>query len=195
MRKSAFETVQRFQFGLSKIREYWEYFRTNTRLFCVSEVNDDILMWAHYAENHEGAVVKLRCLCDQDRPLCAAIQVNYRDEYPLISKLEKYVKHLTGQDKLNYDNLFREFLSTKSTHWRYEREWRCVGWKNEGSEGLFHYETIIPEELEAIYLGCRINSTDEQELIHILDDNFPDTEIYRAKTVEQKFKIQFEKIR
>ncbi len=28
-------------------------------IFCITEEYDNLLMWAHYAENHKGGVIKL----------------------------------------------------------------------------------------------------------------------------------------
>jgi hypothetical protein len=77
-----------------------------------------------------GCVFKFKCLPEYDRPLCAAVEVNYQEQYPLIADLPTYVKHLTGQVTLDYDNLFKVFASTKSSHWSYEKEWRCVSTLN-----------------------------------------------------------------
>ena len=31
---------------------WWREFANDTRVFCVTEIHDDLLMWAHYADNH-----------------------------------------------------------------------------------------------------------------------------------------------
>jgi len=45
---------------------------SGNKIFCVSENNDNLLMWAHYADEHKGAVIKLKCLPEKDNLLCAA---------------------------------------------------------------------------------------------------------------------------
>ena len=46
------------------------------RIFCLSEKNDNLLMWAHYSDNHKGAVIKLKCL-HGDYALSASQKVIY----------------------------------------------------------------------------------------------------------------------
>lgn len=35
---------------------WWREFANDTRVFCVTEIHDDLLMWAHYADNHRGCL-------------------------------------------------------------------------------------------------------------------------------------------
>jgi hypothetical protein len=41
----------------------------DTSIFCISETNDNILMWSHYAANHTGVVIKFLALAEVDSPL------------------------------------------------------------------------------------------------------------------------------
>src|SRR2546427_1031319 len=57
--------------SLKKYSDEWHEFLRNIRVFCVSEPHDDLLMWAHYANSHTGAVLKLKCISELDTALCA----------------------------------------------------------------------------------------------------------------------------
>jgi len=46
-------------------------------VFCVSERNDNILMWSHYATNHTGIVIKFLALQELDSPPILAQPVRY----------------------------------------------------------------------------------------------------------------------
>lgn len=186
-------TAARFESHLSQLRNIWESFRLNLRVFCVSEVNDDILMWAHYSENHEGCVIKFKCMPELDRPLCAAVPVKYQDEYPLRASLDTYIKHVTGQETLIDDGLFIRFISTKSNHWAYEKEWRLVGSRNKETE-LYKYENILSDEVEAIYLGCRMKPENEKEIISLVKKDYSHTQIFKAKIGDQRYSIEFNRI-
>ena len=57
------------------------------RVFCVSEVNDNILMWSHYAQYHRGVCIRLRVMPEVDNALCAAKKVIYTESPPSIPRV------------------------------------------------------------------------------------------------------------
>lgn len=87
-------------------------------VFCLSEVPDSLLMWAHYGGSHAGFVVEF----DGNHPyfheaisaeddLRHIRRVRYRDTRPSLPLAEMSSTEL--------------FLA-KSQHWAYENEWRIV---------------------------------------------------------------------
>lgn len=188
------ETKERFASGQNERREFLNRFRNQFAVLCLSERHDDLLMWAHYAKDHTGCVLKLRCLPELDRPLCMAKKVNYVPTYPLIANLEDYVKHLTGQIELDYDTLFEIFAFTKSTHWKYESEWRCVSELHNQERG-FDFDPLIPEELEAVYVGYRAEEEYKNNLTATIQNSFPDTKLYQARVDIQNYAMLFEELR
>jgi len=59
-------------------RKHWrEVQLPEMRVFCVSEVRDNLLMWAHYAQDHTGVVLEMWSLPDEDNPLSVAVPVEY----------------------------------------------------------------------------------------------------------------------
>lgn len=81
-------------------------------------------MWSHYAKDHTGCVLGLRCRPDLDRPLCAVKPVEYLREFPLRATLPEYIKHLTGQVEIDEEKVFQRFAFAKGADWHYEQEWR-----------------------------------------------------------------------
>lgn len=82
-----------------------------TGIFCLSEVNDNPLMWSHYADSHRGVCIEY----STSKGLlfeCELTRVCYVTRYPKLSSSDfpdrKYI---------------RKYLSTKSHHWKHEREW------------------------------------------------------------------------
>lgn len=188
------ELIDNFKNMLDEQREFIKHWRNDFAVLCLSEKHDNLLMWAHYAKNHTGCVLRLNSLPELDRPLAGAQKVKYVDEYPLISDIDSYVKHLTGQIELDYDNLFRIFAYSKSKHWKYEEEWRSVTSLRDVVAG-FDYSPVIPEELAEIYLGCRIEQQIEEKILSLIKDNFPSTIVYKAKPEIQNYELAFDQIR
>jgi hypothetical protein len=173
-------------------RAFYKDFRDRFAVLCVSKKYNDLLMWAHYGKDHSGCVLKLRCI--PERPLCMAKEVKYEPKYPLRGNLQDYVKHLTGQIELDYDNLFTVFAFTKSEHWAYEEEWRCISLLKDREAG-FDYDPLIPEELEAVYLGCRSEEPFKNKIIDVIIKQFPDTHVYQTYADVQNYGLKFEQIR
>lgn len=190
MAQASEETVRRFEQGLNERRQFLREFRRNFSVLCLSENRDSLLMWAHYAQDHKGCVFQLRCLPEQDRPICAAKKVNYVEEYPVISDIDAYIKHLTGQVELNYEKLFEIFAFTKSSHWAYESEWRCVSRLRDVKSGV-DFDPLFPDELEAIYLGCRSEPDYIDNVVELVHKNTPNTKIYKAVPNIQNYTMRF----
>ncbi|MGO4278190.1 DUF2971 domain-containing protein [Cupriavidus sp. RAF20_2] len=74
----------------------------------------DILMWSHYAQNHEGVCLRFEIAVDRDN-LLAALPVEYTETYPLV----EYMVEGSAQATLMA-------LLRKAPHWRYEKERRIV---------------------------------------------------------------------
>ena len=57
----------------------------NSGVVCLSEVNDSILMWSHYAQNHTGLCIEFHRTPDSllgDPEFCTPVQ--YSSKYPVI---------------------------------------------------------------------------------------------------------------
>jgi hypothetical protein len=79
----------------------------------LSERCDDILMWSHYGAGHTGVCVEFRA--ENDIAFIGAAQrVVYADTYTELPLLRD--GHCQAE----------RVVLTKSSHWKYEREWRVV---------------------------------------------------------------------
>lgn len=101
---------------------------SNNKISCFSEVNDSLLMWAYYANNHTGVCIRYNA--PQDKMLskyCRKVQ---------------YTNHYISD--LGFGVYFR-----KSLQWSHEQEWRIVCDTEE--------EYLPIDSIDAIYLGVRID--------------------------------------
>ena len=96
------------------IRETNRYIN-NSGILCLSGVCDDILMWSHYADSHRGFVIEYE-RSKRNYLGKSAIPVLYTDELPSLSPIDVLERKKESQEKL---------WLYKSTHWKYEKEWRC----------------------------------------------------------------------
>lgn len=96
---------------------------------CFSETYDNLLMWSHYGSEHQGFVVAI----DPQHFL----KKQKSDELPSGLKIRRVMYRESRPTKQSFgyhDYSFgrsHKILSTKSTHWSYEQEWRIQNFQNE----------------------------------------------------------------
>ena len=167
-----------------------------SRVLCVSEINDNVVMWSHYADSHSGVCIRLQCIEEIDNTLLLAKPVNYTSSFPLYPSLQEHVKHLTGEIPIDLAELLYRIPYIKHEHWGYENEWRVhVPHEEPGNEHGFNDWRENPRVFGAIYFGCRIDPKEAVKLISIIDARYPHMEVYRAKPSDKKFEIEFERIK
>ena len=161
---------------------------SDTSIFCLTEDFDNLLMWAHYADNHRGGVIKFLPVRAVDSPLLVARKVTYSKQIPTVDFVsllgDTFASSLAIRDAITL---------TKSLDWQYEKEWRIVSaLRNPASE----YEIIsfAEEEVGGLYLGCRMAEKDKSELIEIMAKKYPWAPIYQATPKKSEFSLAFEKI-
>lgn len=184
--------------GAAKLEDYaalWPRWLREMRVICVSEINDDILMWSLYADCHRGAVIELKCIPEKDTPLCEARRVDYRPDIPVMGTADQWVRHLTGQELLDLDNLFEMYTLTKSSHWAHQKEWRCLRASPDGARDvvpLVQLNALLPEEVSAVYLGCRIKPEDRQAILSLVASRVPHARVFQARQSRTEFTLVFE---
>lgn len=201
------DTIKLSEQYIEDINYWWKQFVRASRVFCVAEEHENLLMWAHYAEEHTGAVIKFRCLPELDTPLCAAKKVDYVKKPPVIAKLDEYIQYITRHDPdtLNQDSLFYDLILSKTKNWEYEKEWRVfippVNMENptipkddNGNEILFDLMSFYPQEIHAIYLGCKMNNDNRQKIVKCLTGDFGHVKKYNCFRSEKEYKLDFEEM-
>lgn len=158
------------------VEEQRERFLTTKGVCCFSEINDDLLMWAHYGGCYRGI-----CLAFDTRfePFHKIRKVSYVEKMPQIE-----VRPIVEGDATQ---VFESLFCTKSRSWAYEREWRCM---HAEANKLYTYR---PEALKAVYFGPRVDPADMEIVCLILAGQNPGVELWVAKRSETEFKVEFEK--
>lgn len=165
------------------------------RIFCVAETNDNLLMWSHYAQNHSGIVIKIRCIPKgKGSPLCAGVKVKYQDSIPNITA-DSVVKMLMCLDDLEFnswlEDLYDSWFFTKSTCWSYEKEWRVFGFSKSLKYQGFDLYKFSPEEIGAVYLGCRMEEKLKFQILDLVAHKYPRCNIFQSKIREKEYGLDF----
>lgn len=183
-----YEGMERAERRLPKTHEEFRAVIADLKLLCLSEVHDNILMWAHYAKDHTGIVLELACIEELDSAWGAAMPVRYEKRMPLLIDEDKLVALMSGVGTIVDPQIFHNSVYVKAADWAYEREWRLVGGRDKHK--AFEDFGFHPLELSGVYLGCRTTVADQDELIK-LAGAYPTARIYAGKKSERNFTVEF----
>jgi hypothetical protein len=159
----------------------------DTTVFCLSETHDNLLMWSHYAQNHTGAVVNFLSLSEVDSPLILAQPVRYSAQMP----------RLAFNSLMDFDEarkaVYEIITLTKTEVWAYEKEWRIITTLRNKTQS---YEILpyAPEEVAAIYLGCKMTKDDREEIVDVTRSKYPRAKVLQAEKHEKEFALIFRDI-
>ena len=160
-------TVELFQTELHRM------LRSLIAMYCLSERNDSVLMWAHYATKHTGFCIEFEA--SDETPFFGTAQpVTYESDYPHVDFFK------TPKDE-QLDPIFL----TKSCDWGYEREWRIID--HTRGRGLRRY----PESsMTGVIFGARISEMDKRSIIAWLEARKSSPKLYQATRHTSEFKIE-----
>jgi len=169
--------------------------RLQTRVLCLAEENDCLLMWSHYSASHTGAVFKLNVIEELDVSLLIAKKVTYSRVYPLLATEEELVDHLLYVNRIDFVQRECDLLLVKGDDWHYENEWRVsITDETYPLGGVIDFREP-PEVFGAIYLGCRMPRKDEEEIMELVAQHLPNMEIWKAVDGQRAYKIEFERLK
>lgn len=127
----------------------------NEKFCCFSTINNNILMWAHYANKHTGICLEFDLLKDEDETLTRTLlPVRYTN----VNKSYNYVH--------NPDGYLLRLLFTKSLDWAYEHEYRLAKSGLDGNKLHFNLQA-----LSSVIFGCRTTLENKQVVKSILNNN------------------------
>jgi hypothetical protein len=118
------------------------------RVCCFSATKLNILMWSHYAENHEGI-----CLCFRSHKKGNGHFLTL-DSKPYILFPVKYAKEKPKKVNMLYEEQYQklmDFSLTKYSDWNYETEYRIPILKDKFVQG--YTKKFNKEDLEGVIFG------------------------------------------
>ena len=192
--------------GLAETEKQIDQYRANmnslitvdlnkSRVLCVTEQNDNVVMWSHYADSHKGICLRLQCIPEIDNTLLAARKVEYTTEFPLFPTLDQHIRYYTGEAPIDFAKVLYDIPFMKHKDWRYEKEWRVHVPHSADAEGNGYDDWKENTRVfGAMYLGCRVEPADAAELVEMAKLNYPHMEIYQAKASTKGFLLEFEKV-
>lgn len=152
---------------------FWEMLNTYG-IYSMSEVKDDILMWAHYSDSHTGVCLEFDAQAIETF-FWEAFKVTYQKECPPVDAMD-----------LEKQTEFLKALCVKSDHWSYEKERRVIRTEQEGGSGYYKF---TPELLKGVILGARIQEESKRKIFEWVKKYPTQINLYQAKLNELEFKL------
>lgn len=193
MHEASIETAAKiYSGGMDQLNADLQKQLCHSRVLCVTELHDNVVMWSHYADEHRGVVFKLGCIDEIDNSLLVARKVSYAQTSPPFPSADEYARHLTGEKPIDLLPFFLNVAFMKHPDWAYEKEWRVhapLQQKDPGDGYTFYQEK--PQIFEAIYLGCRMHNNEVGAIVKLISRNLPTTKIFRGKKSNSGFTLSF----
>ena len=148
---------------------------------CLSESINSVIMWSHYAQNHEGFALEydLRFLLGQNDMNCCIFPVIYDNtRYNAENFIQWIIAKGFGFNAKNPDLLSHFKMAIhKSTQWEYEKEWRIIN--SEQHPTWQSRVTSLNIAPKAIYYGERISNINKKILHYIAQEKgIPEYDMY-----------------
>jgi hypothetical protein len=166
-----------------------------SRVFCVTEDKGNLLMWAHYAQDHKGLVFEIENIHGSNNILSNIKKVSYGEKpisYFTLEELFDWVFFLEDPDFEKM--LFHTYACYKSNHWDYEKEWRVLYDTQSLDQPALHFDRRFDSiQLKSISFGCNSRIEDILEIGRMAKLVNPKVELYKAKKKDREFALFFEK--
>lgn len=165
-------------------------FDENIGVLSLSEIRDDLLMWAHYAQNHKGLVIGFN---SEHRYFHQ--QLSPSDEFRYVRQVS-YSKRRPSIGLTTIEDASDIFL-TKSEDWAYEHEWRMMRPLTDATEARsvndepIHLFSFPPDCVTEVILGYRMLPQVKKEILECLasDEQYSSVKKYVAVLDEREFKL------
>lgn len=157
-------------------------------ILCLSEIYDNELMWANYAENHTGLVLEFETEHHFFKPI---IKVEYTHDIPTIN-LEEFEEIETNPLK------YLKIIKNKSINWNYEREQRIFKLLRQNDRIEDNLDSLSfpiflfrfpPHCLKGIIFGARFSEKTIDKFLKLVDYKIYSNLAFSKMTINHDLKV------
>jgi hypothetical protein len=181
------EAFKRGEAALPTLQAEVRVHMADSKILCLSEVPDSTVMWTHYAEGHQGLVLRVKSIPELDSAWGAARPVQYMADMPRLLDNEFLADLLSGRVSMNVETIMDRLVYTKSTDWVYEREWRIFAGSGRNARASYEDIPFSAQELDAVILGNRMPEEERSMFIEIIRSRYPHAQILEMRKAQKRF--------
>ena len=140
------------------------------RIACFAETPYSMLMWSHYAKNHQGFCIEYETPDYSDNNadiyhnLFPVIYTDTRTDLTNLSLNWKSTGILSAEDLWDF---YKYGLLCKSLDWKYQNEWRLISCDDLLTDSSYNCQFF---KIKKLYLGNRMSPEDRIKIIQICKD-------------------------
>ena len=160
-------------------------------ILCLTETPNNLLMWAHYADSHQGFAIEFN-----SSNIFFDRRKTEEDDFRHLRKVI-YSKERPNIVLSELDT-FAPFL-TKGLEWSYESEWRIMDHLETASKiigegpSAIHLFEFPKSAIKRVIFGCKISESKKDEILKIIESskNYQQIACVQAQIHESKFELTF----
>lgn len=161
------------------------------RVQCMSEADDIILMWSHYAEQHAGVAISFNPTLIENQHRRAIEPVSYVADLPKLIDEKAWLRSIvygsTSNPSVRID--MRDWALIKHDGWSYEREWRFAWIESKGVSGSFSSYSFPDEAIVEIIFGYRCAPSNIKSICTISKKLYPHVRFYKMSLHANKYAL------
>lgn len=166
-------------------------FNSKINVISLSDINDSILMWSHYSNEHKGICIEYDFSNIDLKSLNGCFRkVYYSDKIVFNNKNNLLIDNNMSPPEYTHDFLY--LYHYKHNNWKYENEYKLIIY-NKKSKQL----NIVPK-IKSIYFGKECDSENIQKIILLIQkfNYYKNIKLYKMKSKKENlFKLEAEIIK
>ena len=162
-------------------------------VLCLTENENNHLMWAHYANSHKGLLIEFDTndsFFDQRKSETDSLRRLVKVDYQ--SKRKRYtLSHLKEED----------LYTVKDIAWEYENEWRMMVALEDADEKIdqhgdnIHLFKFPFKAIKRVVLGANSTEILEKKVVDAWHNNFSHAKLCRAEVDQKDYILKYEEIK
>ena len=156
-------------------------------VLCLSSDPKNVMMWAHYADNHEGLLFRFDChyMADQKSGELRTFPINYNVSFP---RIPDYLKALGQSKNGDLRAVSKLFFCRKSRDWKNEKEWRFFSSK---PNSFVEFDEPM---LSGIIFGWKMPDSTKNLIRAWTNEYNPKPKLFEAKPCPDRFRMDISPI-
>lgn len=146
------------------------------KIFCLTTSFDNILMWSHYANQHNGICIEYDFSYIEEEFLKMLFPINYSSNRPMLKMYQLNPK---------YVNKIFQSIFVKSMEWKYESEWRLLI-PNQFLDNNNNYRS---PKIKTIYFGTNVLESEYKKIKKKIQNYDSSIKCIRLKMNYKKYKL------